>query len=380
MPGNMFIPPPQQKSNPIMGLLGQLALMKVQHDWSMEERQMQLEAKKLEQQEAKAEVRSKSRSEAMMQGAEFSTPSGPVADPSVAYQQPAGSQYDPYYGQNVKAPPLAQPVLENGKVIGHVDRKGALHYLPKSDVDSVKGPVDVQKFEQVMFGKAVPELRGTPEYQKGYMDFIMKTKEQNPMLDWTSRQFEMQRQKEGSGLRTEFNSLPEVKNHMDIRSKYDIAKEAYNESKRSGTKIATDQALITMFNKITDPQSVVRESEYARTASDLSLLNRLKGKYEKWVSGGAGLTDEDRKAILDMSEKFYKVSEKKFKSREKEYRGYFTNIGFNPDQYLKTQGEQGSKAESMVSPPSKKEVRRGKEKGTGKTVIQYDDGTVGYAD
>ena len=91
MPGNMFIPPPQQKSNPIMGLLGQLALMKVQHDWSMEERQMQLEAKKLEQQEAKAEVRSKSRSEAMMQGAEFSNPTGPVAGPDSGH--PYGGQH-----------------------------------------------------------------------------------------------------------------------------------------------------------------------------------------------------------------------------------------------------------------------------------------------
>jgi hypothetical protein len=139
-----------------------------------------------------------------------------------------------------------------------------------------------------------------------------------------------------------------------------------------------------MFNKITDPQSVVRESEYARTASDLSLLNRLKGKYEKWASGGAGLTDEDRKAILDMSEKFHNVAEKKAKAREKEYRGYYTNIGFNPDRYLNpgnTQNEEPAKtASGSADKPGKKEVRRGKEKGTGKTVIQYDDGTVGYAD
>jgi hypothetical protein len=58
----------------------------------------------------------------------------------------------------------------------------------------------------------------------------MKTKEQNPMLDWTSRQFEMNRQKEAAGLRTEFNNLPEVKNYTDIKSKFDIAKEAYKES------------------------------------------------------------------------------------------------------------------------------------------------------
>jgi len=101
MPGNMFIPPPQRPNNPMMGLLTQLALMKVQHDWSMEERQLALENKKIETQEAKAEVRSKEKAEAAMTGTRFETPTGPIADPSKAYQQPEGSYYEPRYGQNV---------------------------------------------------------------------------------------------------------------------------------------------------------------------------------------------------------------------------------------------------------------------------------------
>jgi hypothetical protein len=101
MPGNMFIPPPQRPNNPMMGLLTQLALMKVQHDWSMEERQLALENKKIETDAAKAEIRSKEKAEAAMTGTRFETPTGPVADPSKAYQQPEGSYYEPRYGQNV---------------------------------------------------------------------------------------------------------------------------------------------------------------------------------------------------------------------------------------------------------------------------------------
>jgi hypothetical protein len=100
MPGNMFIPPPQRPNNPMMGLLTQLALMKVQHDWSMEERQLALEAKKVEAQEAKAEVRSKEKATASMEGTRFETPSGPVAG-AEAYKSPEGSYYEPRYGQNV---------------------------------------------------------------------------------------------------------------------------------------------------------------------------------------------------------------------------------------------------------------------------------------
>lgn len=146
MPGNMFIQPPQRPQNPMMGLLTQLALMKVQHDWSMEEKQLAIEAKKVETDAAKAEVRVKSKSDAMMQGAEFSKPTGPVAG-TEAYSQPEGTQYDPYYGQNVKPPPNAKPVLENGKVIGHVDRKGTLHYLPK-EKDARQGSL-LEQYEAV---------------------------------------------------------------------------------------------------------------------------------------------------------------------------------------------------------------------------------------
>jgi hypothetical protein len=63
--------------------------------------------------------------------------------------------------------------------------------------------------------------------------------------------------------------------------------------------VAIDQALITTFNKINDPTSVVRESEYARTTGDLSLENRFKGALEKLNKGGAGLTNMDRQALVD---------------------------------------------------------------------------------
>ncbi len=57
-------------------------------------------------------------------------------------------------------------------------------------------------------------------------------------------------------------------------------------------KIAVNQAIITSYNKITDPSSVVRESEYERTPEGAALLNRLRGAYEK-ISQGGLLTEED---------------------------------------------------------------------------------------
>jgi hypothetical protein len=339
MPGNMFIPPPQRPNNPMMGLLTQLALMKVQHDWSMEEKQLALEAKKIETDAAKAEVRTKSKSDAMMQGAEFSNPTGPVVG-TEAYSQPEGTQYDPYYGQNVKPPSDAKTVLENGKVIGHVDRKGTLHYLPKDSEAGGSVPTDLKSYELANYGKLTPELRGTQAYRSGMLKWIGDKQEQNPSLVFSQQNLDLSKRSEAGRLRTEFYALPEVKTYNEMSRQFGNIKEAMEISKDSDNKVATDQALINTFNKMMDPQSVVRESEYARTKNDLSLMNRIKGAVGSWVEGGPGLTDDDRNAILKMAEKFNKVAEEKFKAKHNEYRWYYSNLGIPPENYLKTQGPQ----------------------------------------
>ena len=60
----------------------------------------------------------------------------------------------------------------------------------------------------------------------------------------------------------------------------------------AGDMAAGSQAVLVTFQKILDPTSVVRESEYARSASGLSLLDQAKGQYEKLKQGGAGMTLE----------------------------------------------------------------------------------------
>ncbi len=113
-------------------------------------------------------------------------------------------------------------------------------------------------------------------------------------------------------LRKEFNSRPVVKQFKDIDIKFNQMEKALERSLQSGSKIATDQALITLFNKMTDPDSVVRVSEFARTAESQSLLSKIQGKIEKLGSGGAGLTDEERKALVDLSRDFIEVFRGKF--------------------------------------------------------------------
>ena len=76
--------------------------------------------------------------------------------------------------------------------------------------------------------------------------------------------------------------------------------EAGLDAARRGDLVQGSQAVLVTFQKILDPMSVVRESEYARSASGLSLLHRIQGAAEKLSSGGAGvpLTQLDKFADL----------------------------------------------------------------------------------
>jgi hypothetical protein len=101
-------------------------------------------------------------------------------------------------------------------------------------------------------------------------------------------------------LRKEFIDRPEVKDYQlvntQVKSMDSLFQSAMTGDMRS--KNFLDQGLISIFNKINDPGSVIRESEYARTPEGASLVNRLQGSLEKLSAGGTGLTDQDRQDLV----------------------------------------------------------------------------------
>jgi len=68
---------------------------------------------------------------------------------------------------------------------------------------------------------------------------------------------------------------------------------------------AAIQTILVTFQKILDPTSVVRESEYARSATGVSALRRIEGLIQRLIIGGAVSVSEVREIYL-LSEQFYK--------------------------------------------------------------------------
>jgi len=89
----------------------------------------------------------------------------------------------------------------------------------------------------------------------------------------------------------------------EVQRQYSTMKEAFDRLDKGEAKDlnATTQAIITSFNKILDPSSVVRESEYARSPEGQSLLDNLAGRILKLQQGGAGLTKDSLREFVTLA-------------------------------------------------------------------------------
>lgn len=84
--------------------------------------------------------------------------------------------------------------------------------------------------------------------------------------------------------------------------------EAGLKASERGDKAAGAQAVLVTFQKILDPTSVVRESEYARSSAGLALLDRIQGSYERLVSGGAGVPTAELQKFAQLARDFVRGS------------------------------------------------------------------------
>lgn len=128
-----------------------------------------------------------------------------------------------------------------------------------------------------------------------------------------------------TSIRKEFGSHPVTKIYIEMSRQVKQLRSAY--SKIGNNNAVVDQVLITIINKLLDPNSVVREGEYRRTAENLSFINRVKGKLEGYIRGGGGVTNEERKAILDMGMAFAKDAEATYKEFESNYKEMLRDFG-----------------------------------------------------
>lgn len=198
------------------------------------------------------------------------------------------------------------------------------------------GTYQVPKAEFKQWGSSGPEFTAT-DPQQGLLDEL-DVQQKKATLAKTLKETSAVGDngidtKAATDLRKEFQGLSTIKNFTDMSRSYSIMTAAYKEalSKKSNeSKAAADQALVTTFNKMLDPGSVVRESEYARTGEGQSAMAQLQGFIERVRQGGVGLTDENRKSVVDISKKLMQEAQKVYQSKREEYTAYAKDYKTDP--------------------------------------------------
>lgn len=106
-----------------------------------------------------------------------------------------------------------------------------------------------------------------------------------------------------------------------LRKEYESRTRGYNDARTQFSAIAAsakdgsgagDIALVTAFNKMLDPGSVVRETEFANSRDTAGVLTKLSNAAQK-LQKGSFLDPDQRKEFVKLAGEYYKAAESKEK-------------------------------------------------------------------
>ena len=127
----------------------------------------------------------------------------------------------------------------------------------------------------------------------------------------------------------------------------DKIKASYGRIQSLDDSAAGDLALIFNFMKMLDPGSVVRESEFATAAAAASIPERIKGAWERVVSGER-LTHPQRKDFLRQSSNIYKRTESDYEKVINKFVNIGKGYGVKREQLLGPETEAQQEKQSSI--------------------------------
>jgi hypothetical protein len=172
------------------------------------------------------------------------------------------------------------------------------------------------------------------------------------MTDARAREFNaITRQGNGAqyetGLRKEFADLPEVKNYKAAYPSFDSIRSA---SQRNTPQ--SDINLIYGLAKLYDPNSVVREGEYATVANSPAIPERLKG-YMQYMAGGGKLSPDTKKQIMAEAEARIGSYEQQYQGAQQAYGSIAEKRGLSTDNIFTPVGRVDQKGRRPTDNASK---------------------------
>lgn len=149
------------------------------------------------------------------------------------------------------------------------------------------------------------------------------------------------------GLRKEFDALPEVKNYKQALPAYQAVIDAAGRNTPQA-----DINLIYGIAKLYDPNSVVREGEYATVANSPNIPDRIKG-YAQYLQGGGRLAPNVKEQIKAEAEGRLQSYQGEVTKARDSYANIAQQAGIRPEQVLQGTGEFQQGARTPTPRPAK---------------------------
>lgn len=127
-----------------------------------------------------------------------------------------------------------------------------------------------------------------------------------------------------SDLRKEFQGRPGVKDFNQIQTAYRKVESAANEPSAAG-----DLSLIYGYMKMLDPNSTVREGEFASAQNAAGVPDKIRNMANKIISGER-LNVDQRKDFISQARNVYRAQAEQMKAIEDEFGGLSKRYGVDP--------------------------------------------------
>jgi len=151
-----------------------------------------------------------------------------------------------------------------------------------------------------------------------------------------------------TNLRKEFNLLPDVKAFNDVASSYDVISDLANRKQPSPQD---DLSLIYSYVKMLDPNSVVREGEFATAENSASVPDRIRNAYNKVIQG-TRLNSDQRSQYSNAAKGIYESRSRRYNDLVSEYSDYARDAGLDPKEVFRPRGKAGPAPATEPSSPA----------------------------
>jgi hypothetical protein len=146
-------------------------------------------------------------------------------------------------------------------------------------------------------------------------------------------------------LRGDFEGAPAFKTHATTADAYRKMEKALGAESAAG-----DVSGIYAFMKMLDPNSVVRETEFATAQNAAGVPDQIRNLYNR-VMSGERLNPEQRADFINQGRSVYQNSERFFKKHQDNYRGISERLFIDPRGVVYDL-ENAEQSESPGAPPS----------------------------